>query len=158
MTTPPDLKKPVFIQPASVQQIAALPYISVGGQAQVLLITSRERGRWILPKGWPVKGLSYAEAAAREAEEEAGVIGSISAEPFGHFDYQKRMSKGYEVRCSVLVYPLQVVEHRLDWKERGDRQMRWCTLLEAAGQVDDAGLCHLLQSAQRTFPTVPWTL
>ena len=122
-----------------MQQIAALPYISVGGQAQVLLITSRERGRWILPKGWPVKGLSYAEAAAREAEEEAGVIGSISAEPFGHFDYQKRMSKGYEVRCSVLVYPLQVVEHRLDWKERGDRQMRWCTLLEAAGQVDDAG-------------------
>lgn len=145
----------MFIQPASVQQVAALPYISLGGQTHVLLITSRERGRWILPKGWPVKGLSYSQAAAREAEEEAGVIGTVSPEPLGHFDYQKRMSKGYEVRCSVLVYPLHVIEHRLDWKERNDRQMRWCTLSEAASQVDDSGLGHLLQSGRQIFPTVP---
>ena len=141
----------MFIQPASVQQIAALPYVSVGGQTQILLITSREWGRWILPKGWPVKGLSYSDAAAREAEEEAGVIGSISADPLGHFDYQKRMPKGYEVRCSVLVYPLHVIEHRLEWKERGDRQMRWCTLSEAAVQVDDAGLSSYSSNQSATF-------
>ncbi|MDF1749830.1 MAG: NUDIX hydrolase [Alphaproteobacteria bacterium] len=148
----------MFIQPASVQQVAALPYVSVGDQTLVLLITSRERGRWILPKGWPIKGLSYSEAAAREAEEEAGVIGAVKAEPLGHFDYQKRMAKGYEVRCSVLVYPLQVVEHRLEWRERGDRNFRWCPLSDAPAQVDDAGLSELLNTIHQSLPTVSWTL
>jgi ADP-ribose pyrophosphatase YjhB (NUDIX family) len=40
----------------------------------VLLVTSRETGRWIIPKGGPIKGFKPAKTAAREAYEDAGAL------------------------------------------------------------------------------------
>jgi 8-oxo-dGTP pyrophosphatase MutT (NUDIX family) len=66
-----------------------LPWRIRKGEVQVCLVTSRGTGRWILPKGWPEKDLSHAEAAAREAWEEAGLKGSADPEPCGEFDALK---------------------------------------------------------------------
>jgi 8-oxo-dGTP pyrophosphatase MutT (NUDIX family) len=135
----------VFLAPRTVQQVATLPFVRIDGEVQVLLITSRRRRRWIVPKGWPAKHLSLPEAAAREAEEEAGVFGPVQETPVGSYDYLKRMPEGYDVRCHVFVYPLLVHQHRTDWDERAERRLRWRSLPQAARTVDDAQLALLLR-------------
>jgi 8-oxo-dGTP pyrophosphatase MutT (NUDIX family) len=73
-------------------QFGALPYRFDGGvSVEVLLVTSREIGRWITPKGRPIKGFKPAETAAREAFEEAGVRGLVSGRPLGRYVYEKWM-------------------------------------------------------------------
>ncbi|WP_421880962.1 NUDIX hydrolase [Pacificispira sp.] len=139
----------MLLQAKSVQQVASLPYIFVGGEPQVLLITSRERKRWIIPKGWPVKGRPAGAAAALEAAEEAGVFGIIAPEPIGYFDYLKRMPTGYDVPASAVVYPLLVLEQRLEWAERKQRKQRWYTLDEAARRVEDKQLASLIGGLRR---------
>lgn len=127
-----------------MQQVATLPFVPLAGAVSVLLVSSRRRQRWIVPKGWPVKSLSLPEAAANEAAEEAGVVGLVHPDPVGSYLYYKQMSAGYEVPCHVFVYPILVVRHSLDWPERGERKLKWCSLDEAASLVDDAQLGELL--------------
>lgn len=134
----------MIIERRSVQQVATLPFVPLDGTISVLLISSRRRQRWIVPKGWPVKRLSLPEAAANEAAEEAGIVGAVHDEPIGSYLYRKHMETGYEVPCHVFVYPILVVEHRLDWPERGERMLKWCSLEEAATLVDDEQLGELL--------------
>lgn len=143
----------MFIPPKSVQQVAALPFVWSGDDVLVLLVTSRSRKRWIIPKGWPVKNRALSWAAAREAEEEAGLFGVIQPDPVGFFHYQKEMSTGYEVRCSVGVFPMLVIEQRRDWKERKERKLKWCRLNEAALLVDDAELAQLLRDLPQAAGT-----
>ncbi|MEN9850080.1 MAG: hypothetical protein RL128_243, partial [Pseudomonadota bacterium] len=59
-------------------QYGALCWRMHRGKVEVLLITSRDTGRWVIPKGWPIDGLAPAQTAAREAWEEAGVEGDIA--------------------------------------------------------------------------------
>ena len=110
----------------------------------MLLITSRRRKRWVVPKGWPSKGRSFPEAAETEAAEEAGLAGIVHEDPVGSYRYRKRMHAGYDVACHVFVYPMVVLEHRLDWPERGERAFKWCSLAEAAELVGDTDLSGLL--------------
>jgi 8-oxo-dGTP pyrophosphatase MutT (NUDIX family) len=125
-------------------QIAALP-LTAGddGVARVLLVTSRETKRWVIPKGWPMKGLKPHEAAAQEALEEAGVIGQAKKKPIGHYVYFKRREARFDV-CRVDVYPLIVKKQRKQWREKGQREARWFTLEEAAGLVQEPGLVAIL--------------
>lgn len=134
----------MFAAAKPVQQVAALPFVVIDDQVELLLITSRRRKRWVVPKGWPGRDGSLAEAAAREAAEEAGVIGPVRPDPLGDYSYDKQMSTGYEVRSHVFVYPLLVVEHRIDWPERGARTLRWSRPAEAADLVDDRQLGELI--------------
>ena len=46
-------------------QVAALPWRRAEGDIEVMLITSRDTGRWVLPKGWPEAREPLCEAAAR---------------------------------------------------------------------------------------------
>lgn len=133
----------MLLQARTVQQVATLPFVTISGRVELLLITSRHRKRWIVPKGWPDKNGSLAQAAAREAAEEAGVIGPVRPDPVGEYIYDKHM-RGYDVRCHVFVYPLLVQEHRLAWPERQQRKLRWATLAAAAELVDDRDLAALL--------------
>lgn len=139
----------MLFSPPSVQQVATLPFVALDARFEVLLITSRKGGRWLLPKGWPLKGHSLAEAARREAAEEAGVDGLLHEEPLGSYSYAKSMPEGYRVRCDVFVFPLLVREHRLAWPERGQRALRWRGLREAARLVEDRGLARLLADLAR---------
>lgn len=121
-----------------------MPFTPIEGGVQVLLITSRRRGRLILPKGWPIPGRSLADSAAQEAAEEAGVLGRVGAEPIGSYRYMKETQRGYDVRCHVFVYPLLVLHHSVAWDERSERTLRWVQLAEAARLADDRGLRTLL--------------
>src|SRR4051794_32208259 len=93
--------------PRSVlNQIGALPFRVIDGKFEILLVTSRETKRWLIPKGWPMKGKKPYKAAAQEAAEEAGVKGRIGDKPIGHYDYWKRRVEHFDL-CRVEVYPLE---------------------------------------------------
>jgi 8-oxo-dGTP pyrophosphatase MutT (NUDIX family) len=84
-------------------QYGALPYrFTPHAALEILLVTTRQTRRWIIPKGWPIKGLRPAKSAAREAFEEAGVRGKISAKPLGLFTYEKSLDEaGVQATCEV---------------------------------------------------------
>ena len=126
-------------------QYAALPWRrrDVGG-LEVLLITSRETQRWVIPKGWPMKDKAPGDCAAQEAFEEAGVIGVIARKSLGAFHYDKRLRSERQQHVRVLVYALEVQEERDIWPEMAERDRNWTTPNEAAGLVDEPELRALL--------------
>lgn len=126
-------------------QYAALPYrVTPEGGIEVLLVTSLETKRWIIPKGWPMKGRSPGATAAREAYEEAGVEGDVDQTSFGEFAYDKRLKDGSVMRCRVEVFAMQVARQRPRFPEKGRRQVRWFGLEEAANITGEPGLLPLL--------------
>jgi 8-oxo-dGTP pyrophosphatase MutT (NUDIX family) len=130
---------------SKLNQVAALPFRVVDGDVEVLLVTSRETKRWLIPKGWPMKGKKPHKAAAQEAEEEAGVKGKIQDKPLGHYDYWKRRLVHFDL-CRVDVYPLEVSKQLKSWKEKGQREARWFKVQEAADHVLEPALAGLIQS------------
>jgi 8-oxo-dGTP pyrophosphatase MutT (NUDIX family) len=126
-------------------QVAALPWRAAGdGAAEVMLVTSRGTGRWVLPKGWPERSEPLHEAAAREAAEEAGVAGPVEPQEIGRFYYGKSTPTGAPRRCEVRVFPLKVESVADKWPERKERQRRWFAAEEAARLVDEADLRELI--------------
>jgi 8-oxo-dGTP pyrophosphatase MutT (NUDIX family) len=126
-------------------QVAALPFrTDPNGQVEFLLITSRETKRWVIPKGWPMRGKKPYRAAEREAYEEAGVAGEIEQAALGSYAYDKRMGNGSAVPCEVVVYPLRVKSQHKRWPEVNEREARWFTPDEAAQVVEEEGLRELL--------------
>lgn len=126
-------------------QAAALPWRRKrDGKVEILLVTSRGTGRWILPKGWPEGHETLAETAEREAREEAGVEGRISGCELGRYIYGKSMRSGLIWRCEVVVYPLEVAREVRKWPEKKKRSRRWVHPKEAAGMVDEPGLAELI--------------
>jgi 8-oxo-dGTP pyrophosphatase MutT (NUDIX family) len=116
-----------------------------GGAVQVLLITSRETRRWVIPKGWPIKGLNSAQTAAREAFEEAGVKGEPSRKKLGVYHYDKRLRSGRMQRVRVSVYALKVTAEKPVWPEVEQREKLWVSPAEAAELVQEAELAALLR-------------
>jgi 8-oxo-dGTP pyrophosphatase MutT (NUDIX family) len=125
-------------------QYAALPYRRMHG-LEVLLLTSRDTGRWVLPKGWPMKGRKPHAAAGREALEEAGVEGRVAKKPIGAYAYAKRLPDGRLLDCVVEVFAMAVDRQRKRWPERGQRTARWFSPAEAAEVVDEPELAALLE-------------
>jgi 8-oxo-dGTP pyrophosphatase MutT (NUDIX family) len=134
-------------------QYAALPY-RVAEEIEILLVTSRETQRWVIPKGWPMKAKKPHAAAAREALEEAGVSGKIAKTPFGAYRYVKRLKNGAPLVCSVDVFPLQVVRQRKRWPEQHQRTAHWFTVAEAAESVDEPELQALIARFGRLQPLI----
>lgn len=110
----------------------------------VMLVTSRETGRWILPKGWAEKNLSGPELAEKEAFEEAGLVGQVAFKSVGSYAYMKRLSEGRELPCKVKVFAMHVQRILEDWPERHERERRWFTLAQAAMAVEEGELITLL--------------
>ncbi|TCT07538.1 NUDIX hydrolase [Aquabacter spiritensis] len=111
---------------------------------QIRLVTSRETRRWVLPKGWPMKGVPPHKAAAREAYEEAGLLGTISRTAFGMYGYDKRLSTVRSVACDVMVFPLKVKRYLKKWPERSQRIGFWFTIESAAAAVHEEELRALI--------------
>jgi 8-oxo-dGTP pyrophosphatase MutT (NUDIX family) len=125
-------------------QVAALPVrIGPAGDPEILLITTRESRRWIVPKGWPMKGRKDHQAAAREAREEAGVIGKADRKPVGSYVYRKRLIDRDQT-CRVKVFYLVVKRELKGWAESHERQRRWCSPSEAADLLSERGLSELV--------------
>lgn len=127
--------------------MAALCHRAKGKRREYLLITSRDTARWIIPKGWPIRGLSSNETALREAWEEAGVKGrELTGEPVGRFTYNKRRANGLEVPVETLVYSVAVEELSEDFPEAHERQRKWVDAETAATMVNEAELKSLFRS------------
>jgi 8-oxo-dGTP pyrophosphatase MutT (NUDIX family) len=130
-------------------QYAALPWRRNNSTTEVMLVTSRGTGRWIIPKGWPMKGKAPHAAAAREALEEAGVVGQIGKEPIGSFSHKKLLKRGDAVVCEVQVFPLEVTRQRDSWPEKGKRKFQWLSPSEAAKTVSEPLLGAIIRDLQK---------
>ena len=133
-----------------IRQIAALPYRidgeTVDAPVNVLLVTSRGTGRWVIPKGNVMAGVLPHVAAAREAEEEAGIRGAACPTRLGSYRYRKNKANGATLWVDVDVYPFAVTTELSKWKEDDQRERRWFTLSEAAANVDEVDLRELMRS------------
>ena len=130
---------------ASRIQYAALPYrVNPGARTEIMLITSRETRRWIIPKGWPQKGRAPHRSAAREAFEEAGVVGKVAKGSIGSFSYEKRLKSGDIALCNVHVFALQVQHQSASWPEKKERQVQWLSARRAAKTVNDPSLSNII--------------
>jgi 8-oxo-dGTP pyrophosphatase MutT (NUDIX family) len=136
----------LFGDPACRVQVAALPWRKGPQGVEVMLITSRDTGRWVLPKGWPEKREAFWDAAAREAAEEAGLSGEVARKPAGRYFYSKAMSSGRDIPCEVLVYPLKVETVADKWKEKRERSRKWVSPAEAQRLVNEADLGELISA------------
>ena len=124
-------------------QYAALPWRR-SKALEIMLVSSRESRRWVLPKGWPMKGRAPCDAAAREALEEAGIKGKVGKSPLGAYHYVKRRKNGSNLQCEVTVFPLEVSEERKNWLEKRERVRRWFNVSEAADAVEEAELRDII--------------
>lgn len=126
------------------RQVAALPWRGRGEALRILLVSSRETRRWVIPKGWPMKDRSDPDAAAQEAYEEAGLKGVIAAQPFGEYPYLKRLKNGQARLINVDVFPFEVSAQLETWPEQGQRTLEWMTPVEAALAVQEPELRDLI--------------
>jgi 8-oxo-dGTP pyrophosphatase MutT (NUDIX family) len=136
-------------RPPSRVQYAALPWRRNNAATEVMLVTSRGTGRWIIPKGWPMKRKAPHAAAAREALEEAGVVGQIEKEPIGSFSHQKLLKAGHSVVCEVQVFPLEVTHQRKTWPEKGKRKFQWLSPSKAARTVNEPVLGAIIRRLEK---------
>jgi 8-oxo-dGTP pyrophosphatase MutT (NUDIX family) len=135
------------------QQIGAVPLRrEADGTQLVLLVTSRDTRRWIIPKGWPWPGVEDWIAATEEAREEAGILGHVWHDAIGSFTYEKRHPKGPTL-VRVTVYLLEVTGMLEDWPEKNERERAWFTLADAARVVPEPELKSLLNALASSAST-----
>ena len=131
---------PTRTETSETRQVAALPWRHGETGVEVMMITSRETRRWVIPKGGRMVGKTDPQAAAQEAYEEAGVQGEMRDAVIGHFRYDKRLKTGALQACVVAVYPLEVLIQLGAWPEDQQRHRRWMVQAEAADAVHEPDL------------------
>lgn len=151
-----DRRPPTFVCSKPLRQVGALCVCKgEDDQLRVLLVTSRDTRRWIIPKGWPAKRLKPYEAAAREALEEAGVVGKISAKSIGRYRYVRETVKGSRVHV-VSVY-LIAARGALDhWHEQAERERAWVSISLAARRVAEPELKSLIRRIPKLRDHPKW--
>lgn len=137
---------------SETRQVAALPWRHGADGVEIMMITSRETRRWVIPKGGRMAGKTDAEAAAQEAFEEAGVRGAVGDASIGHFRYSKIVRNGDLRSYVVAVYPLEVLVQLGDWPEAHQRERRWMSPAEAAAAVSEPDLTALIRAFAATPP------
>jgi 8-oxo-dGTP pyrophosphatase MutT (NUDIX family) len=128
-------------------QVAALCWRRTGkGKLRILLVTSRDTGRWVVPKGWPMHNRTAAGSAEREAWEEAGVRGNLYPDSIGFYHYSKRLDRGRSIPCIVKLYPLEVTTRLKKYPEIGQRKAGWFSQKKAARKVREPDLAALIRT------------
>lgn len=127
-------------------QFAALCYKrDAGNKTRILLVTSRASGRWIVPRGWPMDGLTPAECALTEAWEEAGVKGRVHPRCLGLWSYRKSLAGAGEVPCVAMLYAVEVSSLAKTYPEAGQRQRKWLSPKKAAARIEEPELAHIVR-------------
>lgn len=98
------------------KEIGAVPFLYINNRMNLVLITSRGSGQWIIPKGQPEKDKSDKEVAVMEAWEEAGVKGEINGEAM-HLHLGSGKNK-----IAMRLYPMVVKEIADEWPEKQERE------------------------------------
>jgi len=130
------------------RQAAAAVFRGSGDSRELMLITSRDTGRWIVPKGWIEDGEDGPAAALREAWEESGVTGEVlPGGPVGHYRYIKQRTRRGDALCDVDVYLVQLREEKNQWPEKGQRRRKWFPIATAIGLVGEDGLKDVIRDA-----------
>ena len=128
-----------------LHQAGVIAYRILDGKVRVLLVTSRDTGRWIIPKGNIKAGEMPCKAAENEAYEEAGVKGTIiSSMPLGMYTYFKKLDSGQARAATVEVYLLRVKDRLRKWPEKNERKLSWVSTKKAVGLVEEPGIVPLL--------------
>ena len=130
------------------KQFAALPYRRCDDDLEILLITTRKKRRWSVPKGWPVKHSTPQQTAAVEAYEEAGVRGAVGTKKIGRFR-KRRLKKKQPVLCDIQIFPLEVKRQQGNWPEKNERSRIWVAPRKAAMLVKKAGLRRAIRNFAR---------
>ncbi|MDB9537474.1 NUDIX hydrolase [Dolichospermum planctonicum CS-1226] len=125
-----------------LQQSGVIPYRIIQGKVEILLITTRKRQGWVIPKGGLCKGMSPHESAAKEAWEEAGVLGRVTTEKLGNYKYRKR---GNIYRVNLFLLPVEEVLE--DWPEATARERKWLEVNQAAELVKENSLKRIIQTS-----------
>lgn len=135
------------------QQYAAISYRenSETQQPEVLLLTSRDTGRWVIPKGWPMEGKQAHAVAQQEAFEEAGVRGHANHDAFGYFTYDKKLKNDVVVECLVQVHLLKVDKIETHFPEMHSRIFAWVSPSEAAIRVNEPELKSLFNRFAKEY-------
>jgi 8-oxo-dGTP pyrophosphatase MutT (NUDIX family) len=137
-------------------QFGALPYRArAGGETEVMLLTSRGVGRWVIPKGWPMVGRKPRVVALTEARQEAGIKGIISRKPIGSFHYAKTLDRGEERLCECIVFLMLFTHEALTWREQKERTRAWFPRDEAAELVNEGALAMMIRNLLTTPQWVP---
>jgi len=134
-----------FLSPPGLQ-VAAVCHRRRSGATEVLMVKSLDSGRWIVPKGWPMRGKSLAEAAATEAWEEAGVKGVLNPVSIGTYHYSKQQAGGVRLRVRVHVFEIAVETLADVYPESGKRKRFWAAPFAASQKVKEPELRAILQS------------
>ncbi|WP_131193741.1 NUDIX hydrolase [Lichenihabitans psoromatis] len=143
------------------RQYGAVPFrFDQDGFLEVMLVTSRDTGRWIVPKGWPIAKLKPRQVAAREAWEEAGLKGRIvGTKALGRFRYMKAIEDEQPIECELTLFALQVSKQSKSWPERRQRKTEWFGVDAAIALASDPGLRKILMdlpaSLMRMLSTAP---
>ena len=125
------------------QQAGALAWTQEGSERRFWIVTSRRTRRWVLPKGSIDAGMSPSEAAAQEAFEEAGLIGTVASESIGSYRLPK-IRPPLIWTVEVALFPLQVTEIQEDWQESHQRERRLVTVEEAAELIFEREIVELI--------------
>ena len=130
-----------------LRQYGALPFlITREGEIRILLVTTRGQRGWILPKGWPIRHLTAAATAAREAYEEAGAIGTIVGErTLRVFRLREAGRRGRKVHLRGISLPAGSRRQLRKWPEKAQRKTRWFTPEAASRLVVPPGLGEILR-------------
>jgi len=135
--------QPMLRRPPALQ-LAALCHRDTPTGVEVLLVTS-SNGRWILPKGWPIDGMTAAQAAHQEAWEEGGVKAvDAPVDAIDTIQSTKTFDSGLTIPCETKIYELPVTEVANDYPEAHRRDRVWVSLEKAADMVDETALKTVL--------------
>jgi len=149
MATAQQISRPVPAVHQARQQYGVIPYRRGKDRIEIMLITSRNTRRWIVPKGWPLDRTPSRDVARLEAFEEAGVEGTIGKHRFGCFHYHKRLKDGSIVLCRVDVFAFEVSRQHVNWLERRERKRRWFNSQQAIKLVREPELKALIKALVR---------
>lgn len=139
----------------TAHQAAVLAYRVEESQLKVLLVTSRDTKRWIIPKGNIGRGLTALEAARKEAFEEAGLLGEFHSDvPLGFYMYFKRKDDGSSVPTSVEVYLFAASQELKKFPEKGERKLRWVSVDRALGKIEEPGVVPILKRLKELEPSL----
>jgi 8-oxo-dGTP pyrophosphatase MutT (NUDIX family) len=100
------------------KQYGVIPWLTRSGKMKIILVSSRSRGQWIVPKGNLIPKRSKRESALQEAYEEAGLKGKLDK----NFKYRLFIySRG--VKTDLTLYAMRVERQMLKkWPESHQRK------------------------------------